>query len=60
MNQEDWLEQLAARLGTDPPSPEEADALLRLAAVAAHAAQRTAAPLSTWLAGRSGIPLDEA
>lgn len=29
------------------------------AASAAHASERIAAPLTTWLAGRSGKPLDE-
>jgi hypothetical protein len=59
VTRDEWLAELAARLGTSPPSPQEADALLRLAAVAAHAAERTAAPLSAWLAARSGRSLDE-
>lgn len=49
------MERFAAALGTTPPSQEEIDALLGLAGVAAHASERTAAPLSTWLAGRAGV-----
>ncbi len=59
MTRDEWIEQFAARIATQPPTPEEIDALLELAAVAAHASERTAAPLACWLAGRSGRPLDE-
>jgi hypothetical protein len=59
VTRDEWISKLAARLATKPPSAEEADALLRLAALAAHGAERTAAPLSTWLAARSGQPLEE-
>ena len=34
------------------------DRLLGLAAVAAHASERTAAPLACWLAGRSEMSLE--
>jgi Domain of unknown function (DUF6457) len=54
-----WLEGFATALGVDPPTTEEVQALLDLAGVAAHASERTAAPVSTWLAARSGMsPLD--
>lgn len=56
---EQWLEQLAAALGIEPPRPVEIEGLLALAGVAAHASERTAAPLSTWLAGRSGRSVAE-
>jgi len=52
---ESWLEQLAAALGVSPPSPTERDRLLGVAGVAAHAAERTAAPLTCWLIGRAGV-----
>lgn len=52
---ESWLEQLAAALGVPPPSTAERDRLLGIAGVAAHAAERTAAPLTCWLIGRSGV-----
>ena len=34
--------------------------LLALAGVAAHASERTAAPVSCYLAARSGVPLADA
>ena len=55
-----WLERFAARLGVAPPNPEEQDLLLGLAGVAAHTSERTAAPISCWLAARSGTPLADA
>lgn len=54
------MARYAAELRIDPPSAEEVEALLDLAATAAHASERTAAPLSTWLAGRAGMDADEA
>lgn len=54
MTKDEWIEDFARRIGVDPPTPEEIDALLGLAAVAAHASERTAAPLACWLGGRSG------
>ena len=54
---EEWLRNFAARLGVEPPSAEEQDLLLALAGVAAHASERTAAPISCWLAARCGAPL---
>lgn len=55
-----WLEELAASLGTPVPTADEVDALLRLAGDAAHASERTAAPLSAWLVGQAGCPVEEA
>lgn len=54
MSRDEWLAELAAMLGVDPPTNDEVDQLLRLAAVAAHATERTAAPLACFLLGRSG------
>jgi hypothetical protein len=34
--------------------------VLKLASVAAHASERRAAPVASWLAAQAGIPLDEA
>jgi hypothetical protein len=56
----DWVRRFAEMLGTAAPGDEEIDALLGLAGIAAHASERTAAPLSTWLAGRAGASPDEA
>jgi hypothetical protein len=58
MTRDEWIAEFAGRIGIDPPGPEEIDALLELAAEAAHASERTAAPLACWLAGRSGMSLE--
>jgi len=55
-----WLERFAAEVGVDPPTSEEVDALLALAGAAAHASERTAAPVGCWLAARSGLTPEEA
>jgi hypothetical protein len=55
-----WLSAFADRLGVPGPSAEEFDDLLALAAVAAHASHRTAAPVACWLAARAGITPGEA
>lgn len=55
----EWLELFAAKLGVAPPTAEEQDLLLALAGVAAHASERTAAPISCWLAARAGASLAE-
>jgi Domain of unknown function (DUF6457) len=59
MRRDEWLAEFAERLGLDPPTESEIDALLEIAATAAHASERTAAPIACWLAGRSARPLDE-
>lgn len=59
MNREEWLGEFCRQLGVEPPSPEEGEALLELAATAAHASERTAAPLACWVGGRSGRSLAE-
>jgi hypothetical protein len=51
----EWTARLAAALGTDPPSEEDVEALLGLAGIAAHASERTAAPVSCWLVALSGM-----
>lgn len=55
-----WIERYAAALGVDQPGPDEVDALLALAGVAAHASDRTAAPLSCWLAASAGLSAADA
>jgi hypothetical protein len=60
VNAKEWLAEYAAKLGTDPPTPGEFAAILDLAGAAAHSSERVAAPAATWLAARSGRPLDEA
>ena len=54
MTDKEWIAAFAARLGVAPPTDEETDQLLALAAVAAHASERTAAPVACWLSARAG------
>ena len=55
MDGEEWIERFAAQIGQQPPTREQMGALLKLAAIAAHASERTAAPIACWLAGRAGV-----
>jgi uncharacterized protein DUF6457 len=59
MNAKDWIAAFADRLGTEPPTTEELKAILDLAAEAAHASERIAAPVACWLSARAGRSLDE-
>jgi transcription initiation factor TFIIIB Brf1 subunit/transcription initiation factor TFIIB len=59
MTGEEWAKRFAAELGLEEPTPEEIDEILRLAAVAAHSSERTAAPVASWLAGKTGRPVAE-
>ena len=59
MTANEWIDAYAAELGTDPPSAEEFKAILDLAAEAAHASERVAAPVACWLAASTGRSLDE-
>ncbi|MBM3665932.1 MAG: hypothetical protein FJW90_00360 [Actinobacteria bacterium] len=59
MKPEEWVEAFARALGEERPSEAEFNAILELAAVAAHSSERTAAPVAAWLAGKSGKPLGE-
>lgn len=60
MSAHEWLQAYASVLGVAPPSPEEVDALLGLAGVAAHASERTAAPISCYLVARAGVSVPDA
>lgn len=48
---DDWIDQLAAALGEEPPSPEEANQLLGVARDVAHRVERKVTPLATFLLG---------
>ena len=52
-----WAAAYAERLGMRAPTDEEFEAILELAAVAAHGSERVAAPVACWLAGRAGLDL---
>jgi hypothetical protein len=51
----EWLRRFAIELGIPEPSDAEIESLLALAGTAAHASERTAAPLSCWLVGKAGL-----
>ncbi len=59
MTRDEWLTEFARRMGVPPPSDEEVEQLLSLAAAAAHASERTAAPIACWIAGRNPRALSE-
>jgi hypothetical protein len=52
---DEWVAAYAAAAGVPAPTSDEIDQLLRLASVAAHASERTAAPISSWIAARADI-----
>ncbi len=55
-----WLAAFAEQLGVDAPSEVECEDILALAGTAAHASERTAAPVACWLAARAGLLAREA
>lgn len=59
MTGHEFAREVAVALGVETLSDDDANALLAMAGVAAHASERLAAPLCTFLAGRSGRPLDD-
>jgi hypothetical protein len=59
MTAEEWVQRYGRELGLDDPSAEETREVLRLAAAAAHGSERRAAPVATWLAGKTGRPIAE-
>jgi hypothetical protein len=56
----EWCRAFAEAASVDPPTDQEIDDLLALAAIAAHASARQAAPITCWLAARGGMSLDAA
>jgi hypothetical protein len=59
MNAKEWIAAYAEQLGTEPPSAAELKGILDLAAEAAHASERIAAPVACWLSARAGRSLEE-
>jgi hypothetical protein len=57
MTAAEWIQAFCEEIGADPPSEADSEAVLRLAAVAAHASERIAAPIACWVAGASGRSL---
>src|SRR5262249_4968806 len=60
MTDREWIARFAAALETEAPTDAEFDQVLALAARAAHASSRTAAPVACGLAGRARLGLDQA
>lgn len=56
----EWLTSFTAELGIDAPSDAECADILALAGTAAHASERTAAPIACWLAAKAGLGAAEA
>jgi hypothetical protein len=50
-----WIDRFADQLGVPALPEHDVEAILALASVAAHASERTAAPLSCWLAAVAGL-----
>jgi hypothetical protein len=59
MTRDEWIAEFARKVGLPPPDPQQVGAILRLAAIAAHASERTAAPVACWIAGVSGRSLED-
>lgn len=57
---EGWIREYALKLGVEPPSEAQIAQLLELAGIAAHASERQAAPISTWLAAHAGLGPEQA
>jgi Domain of unknown function (DUF6457) len=55
MNAREWLAAYAEKLGTEPPTTEEFQKLLDVAAEAAHSSERVAAPVACWLVAKAGV-----
>ena len=60
MNADQWLAAFAEELGVAPPSEEANRQLLDLAATAAHASERIAAPIACFMAGAAGTSVEDA
>ena len=54
MTMQEWIVAYSEALHVATPTEQEIAQLLDLAGVAAHASERTAAPLSCWLAAKAG------
>jgi Domain of unknown function (DUF6457) len=60
MTAREWIAAYASALGTPPPADHEVETILALAGAAAHASERTAAPVACWMAALSGRSAHEA
>ena len=54
MTAREWITAYALTLGMAAPDGEVVEMILDLAGAAAHASERTAAPVACWMAALSG------
>jgi Domain of unknown function (DUF6457) len=54
MTAREWIAAYSAAMAMPPPGDDEVEAILALAGAAAHASERTAAPVACWIAALSG------
>jgi hypothetical protein len=59
MRAKQWIAAFAEELGTEPPTAGEFKAILELAAEAAHASERIAAPVAAWLSAKAAQSPEE-
>lgn len=59
MKAKEWIAAYAEQLAVDPPTGDELKAILDLAAEAAHASERIAAPVACWLSAKAGRSLED-
>jgi uncharacterized protein DUF6457 len=57
MTATEWIRAFCEEIGMAVPAEDEIEAILRLAAVAAHSSERVAAPVACWIGGASGRPV---
>ena len=60
MDRDDWIQAFAAALGVPALPENEVELILAVAAEAAHASERAAAPLACWMAARADLGADQA
>lgn len=60
MDATEWTRRYASELSVEALSDDDVDTVLALAGEAAHASERTAAPIAFWLAGTTGLSPAEA
>lgn len=54
MTRDEWIAGFATSLGVEAPDAETVETLLDLAGTAAHASERTAAPIACYMVGLAG------
>lgn len=55
MTGHEWIAGFAESLDVPVPTAQQIDEILQLAGAAAHASERTAAPVACWIAAAAGL-----